>query len=99
VFADDDLRPLPMCLCVIGYRAEAGEEAAGSRAVLAATSGPIVADLVSRIMHLLATANWVRTPRRKLPGRPGSGKWKTALTALAQAELADGSLAQVRTSR
>lgn len=54
VFADDDLRPLPICLCVIGYPAETGEEAAGSRAVLAATSGPIVADLVSRIMHLLA---------------------------------------------
>jgi len=55
VFADDDLRPLPMCLCVIGYPAKAGEEATESCAVLASTSGPIVADLVSRIMHLLAT--------------------------------------------
>lgn len=99
VFADDDLRPLPMCLCAIGYPAEAGEKATGSRTVLAATSGPIVADLVSRIMHLLATADWVRAPRRKLSGRPGSDKWKTALGAVSEAELSDGSLAQVRTVR
>lgn len=99
LFADDDLRPLPMCLCIIGYPAQAGEETPGPRAVLAATSGPIVADLMSRIRHLLATTDWIRPPRRKLPGRPGSDKWKTALAAVAHAELADGSLAQVRTTR
>lgn len=99
MFADDDLRPLPMCLGIIGYPTQAGEQATQWRTVLAATSGPIVADPVSRIMHLLATIDWIRAPRRKLPGRPGSDKWKTALTAVAQAELADGSLAQVRTAQ
>lgn len=53
-----------MYLCIIGYPAQPGEQTPGPRAVLAATSVPIVADLVSRIMHMLATTDWIRPPRR-----------------------------------
>lgn len=98
---DEDLRPLPGCVCIVGYPATEDDDSspAAFRIVFASTSGPAVRDAAQTVLETLGTGSWTTAERRKLPGKPGGDKWTAALRAEAEAELADGSLAQVHRLR
>lgn len=96
---DEQLRPLPGCVCVVGYPAKDDSLPSGFRIVFASTSGPAVRDAAQTVLRMLGSGSWVSAERRRLPGKPGGDKWMAALREQADAELADGSLAQVHRPR